>query len=530
MCRAPTIQASVLIIYILVCVLHEELFELDFCHSRSILRACGYPVFILVIALIYSISICDPGIIQNEQSSGIYKPKILEDKKCLRNTPIEIDTGFHCRECNHSVEGFDHHCGVLGVCIAKLNRIKFIAILALGWVGHMILLKISLCKPRLALTIECNNIFLLVTRLQISTAIFYTIRDFYLYGIIWLYAVACLSLFFFTALHIILFFSGSTTLSLIRAVRVSSPCTIPQQLLISTALCCGSTRLARCLVDLHAYLDPSHLLLLARGVRLSRTMRWRLLTTCTLPFVTYALYRILFSSSLGVCLWFSVSVVLMVVATAIMRYIVLNGPADKHGDLVDIREIIQPSLGSIEEEGGVYFCDECQRDWLLQDHHCGAFGVCIHLTNRPLYVAFCLISSTSCAMFLPSSISATNELWEQLPVWRQDPVVYLWSCLDLVWTVVPTLGTLCTVSGLVLILFAFAGQQLAYSLLYSDLQDSYSSEPKLCPRLRVGKMLARVSKIISSHSPIRRTELFFPLRCCIRRTRLTDSKVISSPT
>ena len=31
----------------------------------------------------------------------------------------------HCRECNVCIEGFDHHCGVLGVCIGSHNITHF---------------------------------------------------------------------------------------------------------------------------------------------------------------------------------------------------------------------------------------------------------------------------------------------------------------------------------------------------------------------------------------------------------------------
>jgi len=39
----------------------------------------------------------------------------------------------HCQECQVCVEGYDHHCGVTGVCFGDANVKYFV--MMLGWGG-----------------------------------------------------------------------------------------------------------------------------------------------------------------------------------------------------------------------------------------------------------------------------------------------------------------------------------------------------------------------------------------------------------
>lgn len=69
----------------------------------------------------------------------------------------------HCRECDACVVGFDHHCCVLGVCVAAGNQRVFILLLVSGAVAWGLLGWASvLCElARFALQLDVANATLL---------------------------------------------------------------------------------------------------------------------------------------------------------------------------------------------------------------------------------------------------------------------------------------------------------------------------------------------------------------------------------
>ena len=74
------------------------------------------------------------------------RPEFVEDvemrndkkwcEKCLIWKRPDMD---HCSYCNVCVEGFDHHCAVLGICIGDKNMKYFLQFLA--WIGINAMIK-----------------------------------------------------------------------------------------------------------------------------------------------------------------------------------------------------------------------------------------------------------------------------------------------------------------------------------------------------------------------------------------------------
>ena len=59
--------------------------------------------------------------------------------------PRPPDDAHHCRTCDLCVVGHDHHCCILGVCIAEGNRRVFIALLGLGAFCYASMSALALC-------------------------------------------------------------------------------------------------------------------------------------------------------------------------------------------------------------------------------------------------------------------------------------------------------------------------------------------------------------------------------------------------
>ena len=48
---------------------------------------------------------------------------------CVYCRKVQLAETRHCKVCNHCVDGFDHHCDVLGMCIGKGNMRIFLTFL-----------------------------------------------------------------------------------------------------------------------------------------------------------------------------------------------------------------------------------------------------------------------------------------------------------------------------------------------------------------------------------------------------------------
>ena len=71
---------------------------------------------------------CDPGILPRSPANApAVKPQTIrladgsemEEKVCLTCNIVRPPKSSHCSNCDYCVEEYDHHCGVVGSCVAK---------------------------------------------------------------------------------------------------------------------------------------------------------------------------------------------------------------------------------------------------------------------------------------------------------------------------------------------------------------------------------------------------------------------------
>ena len=79
---------------------------------------------VLALVLLHTCFSVDPGLVSRMATRGDGWPKC---RVCHELRPPEGSS--HCRSCDACVAGFDHHCSVLGVCIARGNRHFFVGLL-----------------------------------------------------------------------------------------------------------------------------------------------------------------------------------------------------------------------------------------------------------------------------------------------------------------------------------------------------------------------------------------------------------------
>ena len=72
--------------------------------------------------------IINPGIIF---SSNKYNEKVY-CSECKMLYPKTSNKIVHCNICKICVQGFDHHCGVIGKCVGKINMIIFLILYLSG--------------------------------------------------------------------------------------------------------------------------------------------------------------------------------------------------------------------------------------------------------------------------------------------------------------------------------------------------------------------------------------------------------------
>ena len=84
----------------------------------SIAVACALAVFALV-NLLFATT-CDPGIIPRSDAPPTHLLSADHaDRLCRTCYIVRPERSAHCPFCDYCVEEYDHHCGVLGCCVAK---------------------------------------------------------------------------------------------------------------------------------------------------------------------------------------------------------------------------------------------------------------------------------------------------------------------------------------------------------------------------------------------------------------------------
>jgi hypothetical protein len=456
---APNLRAGCLMFYIVACVMHVEIFEMNYCMSEMILlyRGVGYPVLTTVLLLILWICHRDPGRVRPQHVGGGMQPNTFCE---VCNIDIDISSKqkvHHCKSCGHCVEGFDHHCGILGVCIGKLNHTHFTNILILGAIGHAVLCGISLCRPP-AMVKNYTIIWEALVSNNYWIAFVVSVEELFTHLAAYVYFWMAFTLCMFGALHILLTVSDSTTLELMRLFNSNTrKCSTAMDCFFNAVSVCFRGGCAGCVRWLHAVTDPCFCL---AGV-VSPELRWKCLCVIPLPFAWYSATQMMhaldvmggwgsFAVLAGAavsCVWHAATLLCMYRCALCMREVVLShnhhdssstmlhsvnetkklsrliGEEVKEEELLSV-ECDNSALQSIAprdtEEGLVTEpsrrdpysrCDRCERDWCLADHHCNMLGTCIHKRNRRSHTRCLLHCLLSLLMYSPVAYRALQRHW-----------------------------------------------------------------------------------------------------------------------
>ena len=103
-------------------------------------QPCGFGAYTCMLRCIF----LDPGTSKQYLARSAIRPTTSSAlvplgpcKVCGISRPPSLRP-FHCRTCDACVVGHDHHCSVLGVCIARGNRRWFVALLFCGMAAFFV--------------------------------------------------------------------------------------------------------------------------------------------------------------------------------------------------------------------------------------------------------------------------------------------------------------------------------------------------------------------------------------------------------
>lgn len=258
---------------------------------------------------------------------------------------------------------------------------KFISLLLLGSIGFFILLfNTSFMQKRSLLhsikVVLEGLVYYFPTDFENMFLVVY--KEAKLSWLLWFYGALSCCIGGFSVIHIVENF---------RYIIQSEP---------HTAISIGADEDISCFAALvsrlHVLIDPTNPLSY-RGGCVSPMQRVVLYSGIMVPFLAYtstilsdeeATYSHKVSTALAM--------MLMVVGYFTMAMVILS-----HG--ITVKERV-PSLAVREDsDHGTHVCEVCQKGWLLQDHHCGGFGTCVHKKNRHWYFLCCLCGSLSFGLF-----------------------------------------------------------------------------------------------------------------------------------
>lgn len=133
---------------IIVISLFSSFGALTFFHAiPKIMQLDHVPIVIFPVEVLFALSYvmflwcwiytatCDPGRTRDDLAArGLLEQVLRGDiPPCLRSLPIcqkcmlpKPKGSEHCEDCDHCVLRYDHHCGVIGACIADKNTKSFV--------------------------------------------------------------------------------------------------------------------------------------------------------------------------------------------------------------------------------------------------------------------------------------------------------------------------------------------------------------------------------------------------------------------